>query len=58
MGEVFRTLCQVTLHPKQVECLSGQVAVSLLSGSKAKGTLPFAVFAETGKIWGEIVFEI
>ncbi|XP_013876576.1 uncharacterized protein topaz1 isoform X2 [Austrofundulus limnaeus] len=46
MGEVFRTLCHFTLHPNQVERLSGCVAIGLLSESKVKGSLPFAVFAE------------
>ncbi|KAF3707671.1 Testis- and ovary-specific PAZ domain-containing protein 1 [Channa argus] len=47
MGEVFKSICQFSQHPNQVERISGRIAVALLSESKDKLSLPFAVFAET-----------
>lgn len=49
MGEVFRAICTSSQHPSQVEHISGRIAVALLSESKDKLSLPFSVFAETGK---------
>ncbi|KAM6899571.1 protein TOPAZ1 [Xenentodon cancila] len=46
-GEVFRSVCQSTYHPNQVERISGRIAIALLSESKDKLSLPFAAFAET-----------
>lgn len=56
MGEVFKVLCQYRQHPNQVERISGRVAIGLLSESKTKGCLPFAVFTETGKLWRDLFF--
>uniref|UniRef100_A0A4W6FPW8 Protein TOPAZ1 n=2 Tax=Lates calcarifer TaxID=8187 RepID=A0A4W6FPW8_LATCA len=47
MGEVFRSFCQTSQHPNQVEQISGRIAIALLSESKDKLSLPFAAFAET-----------
>ncbi|TKS88907.1 Testis- and ovary-specific PAZ domain-containing protein 1 [Collichthys lucidus] len=47
MGEVFRSICQSSQHPNQMERISGRIAIALLSESKDKLSLPFAVFAET-----------
>ncbi|XP_074469730.1 uncharacterized protein topaz1 isoform X3 [Sebastes fasciatus] len=47
MGEVFRSICQSSQHPNQVERISGRIAIALLSESKDKRSLPFAAFAET-----------
>ncbi|KAK2830137.1 hypothetical protein Q5P01_018068 [Channa striata] len=47
MGEVFKSICQFSQHPNQVERVSGRIAVALLSESKDKLSLPFAAFAET-----------
>ncbi|XP_037651536.1 protein TOPAZ1 isoform X4 [Sebastes umbrosus] len=47
MGEVFRSICQSSQHPNQVERISGRIAIALLSESKDKLSLPFAAFAET-----------
>lgn len=49
MGEVFRSLCQSSQRPNQMEQISGRIAIALLSESKDKLSLPFAAFAETGK---------
>lgn len=49
MGDVFRSICQFSKHPNQMERVSGRIAVALLSESKGKLSLPFAAFAETGK---------
>lgn len=49
MGEVFRSLCQYSQRPNQVERISGRVAIALLSESKDKQSMPFADFAERGK---------
>lgn len=49
MGEVFRSICQSSQHPNQVERISGRIAIALLSESKDKLSPPFAAFAETGK---------
>lgn len=49
IGEVFRGICQSNQHPSQVERISGRIAVALLSEGKDKLSLPFSVFAETGK---------
>lgn len=49
MGEVFKSICQSSQHPNQVERISGRMAIALLSESKDKLSLPFAAFAETGK---------
>ncbi|XP_071356453.1 protein TOPAZ1 isoform X5 [Trachinotus anak] len=47
MGKVFRSVCQSSQHPNQVEQISGRIAIALLSESKDKLSLPFAAFAET-----------
>ncbi|MEQ2201083.1 hypothetical protein XENOCAPTIV_007304 [Xenoophorus captivus] len=47
MGEVYRSICQSSQHPNQVERISGRIAIALLSESKDKVSLPFAAFAET-----------
>ncbi|XP_038581266.1 protein TOPAZ1 isoform X2 [Micropterus salmoides] len=47
MGEVFRSICQSSQHPNQVERISGRIAIALLSESKDKLSLPFAAFADT-----------
>ncbi|XP_034560335.1 uncharacterized protein topaz1 isoform X4 [Notolabrus celidotus] len=47
MGEVFRSICQSSQRPNQVERISGRIAIALLSESKDKLSLPFAAFAET-----------
>nr|XP_019946442.1 PREDICTED: testis- and ovary-specific PAZ domain-containing protein 1 isoform X2 [Paralichthys olivaceus] len=47
MGKVFRSICQSSHHPNQVEQISGRIAIALLSESKDKLSLPFATFAET-----------
>ncbi|XP_044028329.1 uncharacterized protein topaz1 isoform X2 [Siniperca chuatsi] len=47
MGEVFRSICQSSRHPNQMERISGRIAIALLSESKDKLALPFAAFAET-----------
>ncbi|XP_035491055.2 uncharacterized protein topaz1 isoform X3 [Scophthalmus maximus] len=47
MGKVFRSICQSSHHPNQVEQVSGRIAIALLSESKDKLSLPFAAFAET-----------
>ncbi|KAK5621371.1 hypothetical protein CRENBAI_008373 [Crenichthys baileyi] len=47
MGEVYRSICQSTQHPNQVERISGRIAIALLSESKDKVSLPFAAFTET-----------
>ncbi|KAI3358392.1 hypothetical protein L3Q82_014825, partial [Scortum barcoo] len=47
MGEVFRSACQSSQHPNQVEQISGRIAIALLSESKDKLSQPFAAFAET-----------
>ncbi|XP_062266206.1 protein TOPAZ1 [Platichthys flesus] len=47
MGKVFRSICQSSHHPNQVEQISGRIAKALLSESKDKMSLPFAAFAET-----------
>ncbi|XP_034455853.1 uncharacterized protein topaz1 isoform X3 [Hippoglossus hippoglossus] len=47
MGKVFRSICQSSHHPNQVEQISGRIAKALLSESKDKMSLPFATFAET-----------
>lgn len=49
MGEVFRSICQSSQRPNQMEHISGRITIALLSESKDKLLLPFAVFAETGK---------
>ncbi|MEQ2171260.1 hypothetical protein GOODEAATRI_008882, partial [Goodea atripinnis] len=49
MGEVYRSICQSSQHPNQVERISGRIAIALLSESKDKVSLPFAAFAETGE---------
>ncbi|XP_055368845.1 uncharacterized protein topaz1 isoform X2 [Betta splendens] len=50
MGELFTFLCKFSQHPNQVEQISGRIAVALLSESKDKLSLPFAAFADTGRI--------
>ncbi|XP_069032622.1 protein TOPAZ1 [Embiotoca jacksoni] len=47
MGEVFRSICQSSQHPNQLESVSGRIAIALLSESKDKRSLPFDSFAET-----------
>ncbi|XP_054911788.1 uncharacterized protein topaz1 [Poeciliopsis prolifica] len=47
MGEVYRSVCQFSQHPNQVERISGRIAIALLSESKDKVSLPYAAFAET-----------
>ncbi|XP_054462649.1 uncharacterized protein topaz1 isoform X2 [Anoplopoma fimbria] len=47
MGEVFRSICQSSQYPRQVGRISGRIVIALLSESKDKLSLPFAVFAET-----------
>ncbi|XP_041665567.1 uncharacterized protein topaz1 isoform X2 [Cheilinus undulatus] len=47
MGEVFRSICQSSQRPNQVERISGRITIALLSESKDKLSLPFAAFAET-----------
>ncbi|XP_056254599.1 uncharacterized protein topaz1 isoform X2 [Seriola aureovittata] len=47
MGKVFRSICQSSQHPNQVEQISGRIVIALLSESKDKLSLPFAAFAET-----------
>ncbi|XP_043995037.1 uncharacterized protein topaz1 isoform X2 [Gambusia affinis] len=47
MGEVYRSICQSSQHPNQVERISGRIAIALLSESKDKVLLPYAAFAET-----------
>ncbi|XP_039978230.1 protein TOPAZ1 isoform X3 [Xiphias gladius] len=47
MGQVFRSICQSSQHPNQVEQISGRIAIALLSESKDKLSLPYAAFAET-----------
>ncbi|CAK6961000.1 uncharacterized protein topaz1 isoform X1 [Scomber scombrus] len=47
MGEVFKFICQSCQLPNQMENISGRIAISLLSESKDKLSLPFAAFAET-----------
>lgn len=50
MGGVFRSICKFSKHPNQVEQISGRIAIALLSDSKDKLSLPFAAFADTGKV--------
>uniref|UniRef100_A0A8C6SIZ2 Protein TOPAZ1 n=1 Tax=Neogobius melanostomus TaxID=47308 RepID=A0A8C6SIZ2_9GOBI len=47
LGNVFQSICQSTQQVNQVERISGRIAVALLSESKDRLVLPFAVFAET-----------
>ncbi|XP_032437826.1 protein TOPAZ1 isoform X1 [Xiphophorus hellerii] len=47
MGEVYRSICQFSQHPNQVERISGRIAIALLSESKDKVSLPYAAFAKT-----------
>ncbi|KAI4818328.1 hypothetical protein KUCAC02_011672, partial [Chaenocephalus aceratus] len=47
MGNVFRSICQVSKHPHQLGRISGRIATALLSESKDKLSLPFATFAES-----------
>ncbi|KAG8005077.1 Testis-and ovary-specific PAZ domain-containing protein 1, partial [Nibea albiflora] len=51
MGEVFRSVCQSSQNSNQMERISGRIAIALLSESKDKLSLPFAVFAETENKW-------
>ncbi|KAK7898620.1 hypothetical protein WMY93_019473 [Mugilogobius chulae] len=46
LGEVFQSFCHSALV-SQMERYSGRIAVTLLSESKDRLTLPFAAFAET-----------
>ncbi|KAF7664677.1 hypothetical protein LDENG_00168510 [Lucifuga dentata] len=46
MGEVFKSICQSTQHPNNLERISGHIAIALLSESKDKLSLPFAAFTE------------
>ncbi|XP_061616951.1 uncharacterized protein topaz1 isoform X2 [Phyllopteryx taeniolatus] len=47
MGEAFRSICTPSQHPGQLERLSGQIAVALLSESKDTLSVPFEPFAQT-----------
>ncbi|XP_071060984.1 protein TOPAZ1 isoform X2 [Pseudochaenichthys georgianus] len=47
MGNVFRSICQVSKHPHQLGRISRRIATALLSESKDKLSLPFATFAES-----------
>ncbi|XP_068432276.1 uncharacterized protein topaz1 isoform X4 [Clinocottus analis] len=47
MGKVFRSICQSSQDPTQVDRISGRILIALLTESKDKMSLPFAAFAKT-----------
>ncbi|XP_019735673.1 uncharacterized protein topaz1 isoform X1 [Hippocampus comes] len=47
LGKAFRSICTPCQHPSQVERISGNVAVALLSKTRDKLSVPFVAFAET-----------
>ncbi|XP_038156294.1 protein TOPAZ1 [Cyprinodon tularosa] len=47
MGEVYRSICQLSQHPIHVERITGQIAIALLAENKNKVALPFAAFVES-----------
>lgn len=48
MGDVFRSICQSNHRPNQMEHISGRIVIALLSESKNKLSLPYAIFAQAG----------